>query len=345
MMHPGFFDVDERLAQLSKLGDPLEHLECTIPWEEFVSVLQTVHEKERKSNAGRKPYDPLLMFKVLILQSLYNLADDQVEYQIRDRLSFMRFLGLQIEDRVPDAKTVWLFRERLKELGLVERLFNRFADVLEAQGYLAKQGQIIDASIVKAPIQRNPREENEKIKGGEAPENWSENKRRQKDCDARWTKKHAKSYYGYKNHISVDAPHKFIRTYAVTPANVHDSQVFDTVLDMDNADPQVWADSAYRSEETETALTDAGFESHIHEKGQSNAPLTEAEQARNRERSKTRVRVEHIFGSQENEQGGKLVRTIGLARAAVKIGLMNLTYNLRRFVYLENRREGASAPA
>jgi len=308
-------------------------------------LLQKGHEKKRKSKAGRKPYDPVLMFKVLILQSLYNLADDQVEYQIRDRLSFMRFLGLKIEEAVPDAKTVWLFRERLKRHGLIEPLFNRFADVLEAQGYLARQGQIIDASIVKAPIQRNRREENENIKRGEVPADGSQNKRRQKDTQARWTKEHGKSYYGYKNHISVDAPHKFIRTYAVTPANVHDSRVFDSILDMENADPQVWADSAYRSEQTEAALAGAGFESHIHEKAQSNAALSEEQQTRNRERSKIRARVEHTFGSQQNEQGGKLVRTIGLARAAVKIGLMNLTYNMRRFVYLENRKGGASAIA
>lgn len=344
-MQPGFFDADNRLAQLSELGDPLELLSCTIPWEEFAELMRSVHEKERKSNAGAKPFDPLLMFKILVLQTYYNLSDDQVEYQIRDRLSFMRFLGLQIEDRVPDAKTVWLFRQRLGELGLTERLFERFADVLEAHGYQARKGQIVDASIVKVPVQRNRRDENEIIKKGEVPEDWPENKRRQKDTDARWTKKHGKSYYGYKNHISIDAEHKLIREYLATPANVHDSQAFDAVLDFENADPEVWADSAYRSEETEQELDDAGFESRIHEKGQSNAPLSPAQQERNRERSRTRVRVEHIFGSQENEQGGKFLRTIGLARAAVKIGLMNLVYNFRRFVYLKKRKSSAAATA
>jgi len=344
-MQPGFFDADNRLAQLSKLGDPLELFACTIPWGEFSEPLKRVHEKERKSNAGRKPFDPLLMFKVLVIQTYYNLSDDQVEYQIRDRLSFMRFLGLKIEDAVPDAKTVWAFHERLKALDLIDPLFARFEDVLSAHGYEARKGQIIDASIVQAPVQRNRREDNEKIKRGEVPADWSEAKRRQKDTDARWTKKHAKSYYGYKNHISIDAEHKLIRAYRATPANVHDSQAFDAVLDFDNADPRVWADSAYRSEETEQALDEAGFESHIHEKGQSNAPLSPAQQERNRERSKTRVRVEHIFGSQENEQGGKFLRTIGLARAAVKIGLMNLVYNFRRFVYLQSRKSRASAAA
>jgi len=344
-MQPGFFDAENRLAQLSKLGDPLEVLSCTIPWQEFADLLSAVHEKQRKSSAGRKPFDALLMFKILVLQTYYNLSDEQVEYQIRDRLSFMRFLGLAIEDPVPDAKTVWVFRERLKALGLVERLFSRFAAVLAAQGYEARQGQIIDASIVKAPVQRNSREENAQIKRGEVPEDWSQEKRRQKDVDARWTKKRGKSDYGYKNHIGVDVENKLIRDYEVTPANVHDSQVFDQVLDFENPDPRVWADSAYRSEEAELALAGAGFESHIHEKGQSNAPLSDAQNAHNRQRSKIRVRVEHIFGSQENEQGGKFLRTIGKARAAVKIGLANLVYNFRRFVYLENRKRWASAVA
>ena len=117
------------------MGDPLEHLASAIPWESFRPLLERVHEKERKSNAGRKPLDVVLMFKVLILRSLYNLADKQVEYQIRDRLSFARFLGLGIEDEVPDEASVWRFRERLKELDLIEGLFNRFGDYLAAEGY------------------------------------------------------------------------------------------------------------------------------------------------------------------------------------------------------------------
>lgn len=340
-----FFDVENRLQSVSKMGDPLERLAATIPWESFRPLLARVHEKERKSNAGRKPIDVVLMFKVLILQTLYNLADAQVEYQIKDRLSFARFLGLGVEDSVPDATTVWNFRERLKELELMEVLFDRFGDYLAAEGYQAKQGQIVDASIVPVPIQRNSREENRRIKKGEVPEDWSEDKREQKDVEARWTKKNGKSYFGYKNHIDVDAEHKLIRTFEVTPANVHDSQVFDDLIDPDNADPGVWADSAYRSEETEAVLDQAGYESHICEKGQAGQSLSSEQEARNRKRSKVRSRVEHIFGFQQNSMGGKLIRTIGLARAEVKIGLMNMTYNLMRYLQLTKRREGAPAAA
>ena len=335
--------IRARLESLSRLGDPLEALNERIPWETFRPVLEAVRQKPRKSNAGRKPFDVVLMFKMLVLQSLYNLADEQVEYQVRDRLSFMRFLGLDVMSRIPDGTSVWLFRERLKALGLMNPLFDQFGDFLTASGYQARSGQIIDASIVRVPIQRNSREENARIKAGEVPEDWSEAKCEQKDVEARWTEKHGKQYYGYKNHIDVDAEHKLVRTYEVTPANVHDSQVFDAVIDPDNADPGVWADSAYRSEETEAVLKQAGYVSHIHEKGQKDRPLTEAQQQRNRARSRVRCRVEHVFGFQQNSMGGKQLRTIGLARAMAKIGLMNLTYNLMR--YLQLSRRGTSVPA
>ena len=345
MPQPGFFDIDRRLDSISRMGDPLERLATDIPWELFRTMLEPVHEMDRKSAAGRKPRDVVLMFKILILQTLYNLADEAVEYPIRDRLSFMRFLDLEMSDGVPDGTTVWRFRERLTELELTKPLFDRFGDHLTQAGLEARQGQIIDASIIPVPIQRNRREENRRIKAGEVPEDWDEHKRRQKDTDARWTKKHGKSHFGYKNHINVDAEHKFIRTFETTPANVHDSQVFDAVLDPDNADPQVWADSAYRSEATEAALSEAGYESHICEKGQSNQPLSDAQQAANRRRSKVRARVEHVFGFQENSLGGQLIRTIGKARAAVKIGCMNLTYNLMRYLQLTKPRGGAPAAA
>ena len=340
-----FFEVENRLQSVSKMGDPLERLAAMIPWESFRSQLAKVHEKERKSNAGRRPLDVVLMFKILILQTLYNVSDEQIEYQIRDRLSFARFLGLGIEDEVPDATSVWRFRERLKELDLMAGLFNRFGDYLAAEGFQAKQGQIVDASIVPVPIQRNSREENRRIKEGEVPEDWDEAMREQKDVQARWTQKNGKSSFGYKNHIDVDAEHKLIRTFVVTPANVHDSQVLDDLIDPDNEDPGVWADSAYRSEETEAVLEEAGYESHICEKGQAGKPLRAEQEANNRQRSKVRSRVEHVFGFQQNSMGGKFIRTIGQARAEVKIGLMNMTYNLMRYLQLTKRRESAPAAA
>ena len=296
------------------------------------------YDTERKSPAGRKPWDEIVIFKALVLQALYNLSDDQIEYQIRDRLSFMRFLGLGVEDRVPDAKTVWLYRETLAQAGMVEALFDVFDGHLKSQGYLAMGGQIVDASIVSAPRQRNSRDENNAIKEGNPPADWKPKKKAQKDVDARWTKKHGKSYFGYKNHVGIDRRHKLVRRYAVTDAAVHDSQKLDDLLDPENTASDVWADSAYRSQETEEKLAERGLRSRIHRKANRGKLLSQRAQEANRTRSKVRARVEHVFGHQHTSMAGKIVRTIGIGRAKAKIGLTNLVYNMSRFVFLERAR-------
>ena len=330
------FDLDFRLNELTAGGDPLVQLDKAIDWERFRLYTDSIHEKERKSNAGRKPFDSVMMFKILILQSLYNLSDDAMEYQIRDRLSFMRFLGLSLGDRVPDAKTIWLFREQLIEAELVEPLFALFDQFLADHGFAATKGQIIDASIVQARRQRNTREENEVIKQGETPEEWDEQpeKQRQKDVDARWTVKNNKTHYGYKNHVCVDVEHKFVREWAVTDAARHDSQVFEELIDEDNTRREVWADSAYFSEEIVDKLEQWGYRARIQRKGNRGHALTEWEKRGNRMRAKTRARVEHVFGIQKMRAGDLLIRCIGIIRARCKIGLRNLAYNLSRYARL-----------
>jgi len=333
MLQPGLFDMEDRLRQLNQGGDPLPRLNAMIDWELFRGDLEAIRDRERKSNAGRPPFDVVLMFKILVLQSLYNLSDDATEYQIRDRLSFMRFLGLPLGDRVPDAKTIWLFREQLTDAGLIEPLFVRFDQYLHANGFAARKGQIIDASIVSAPRQRNTREENATIKQGRTPEAWKENphKQRQKDSHARWAKKNGVTYYGYKNHVCVDAKHKLIRRWVVTDAAVHDSQVFEPLLDDDNTCADVWADSAYRSPQNMETLARGGFRERLQRKGARGRPLSEAERRGNRTRSKVRSRIEHVFGVQTMRAGGLLLRSIGILRARCKIGLRNLAYNMDRF--------------
>lgn len=329
-MQPSFFDHQNRLDLLEQLGDPLPKLERTVDWDAFRLLLGSAYKNSDPGKGGRPPYDAVLMFKVLVLQHFYHLSDDQTEFQIRDRYSFCRFLGLTPEDKVPDAKTIWVYRERLKELGLVEALFSELLRQIDAAGFTARKGQIIDAAIVPAPKQRNTREENVQIKAGDAPEQWSDHKRCQKDVEARWTRKHGKTHYGYKNHISVDRQHKVVRNYAVTSAEVHDSRVFEVLLDDKNSSGSVWADSAYRSAEREAALPEAGYRSHIHRKATRKRSLNHREQEANRKRSMVRARVEHVFAQQRN----RLVQTIGLARAEVKVGMMNIVYNMRRLVWL-----------
>ena len=269
-MQNSLLDLQNRYASLSEAGDPLERLNAVIDWEMFRPILSRIDPTERKSAAGRKPTCRVLMFKMLILQRLHNLSDERLQYQVSDRLSFMRFLGLELAGNVPDARTVWAFREALKQYQLTDALFERLNQALAARGVELKSGQIIDATFVFVPIQRNGRETNAIIKADAVPIDWGKTpaKLAQKDCDARWTKKGGQSHYGYK--------------------------------------------------------------SQIHERAYRNKPLTEAQALSNTEKSRVRARVEHVFGAMENDMGGIFLRSIGAARAKVGVGLMNLTYNLKR---------------
>ena len=192
----GLFDEQERLEKLSGKQDPLERLSAHIDFEYFRKPLETFLSKDiDRTKGGRPAYDYVLMFKILILQRYYNVSDDAIEYAILDRLSFMRFLGLCINDPVPDAKTIWLFRDRLSAGKMTEQLFTHLDELLDKDGIIVHKGKLVDASIVEVPIQRNSREENEELKEGKVPEEWDEHKLRQKDTDAKWVKHNFKSYF------------------------------------------------------------------------------------------------------------------------------------------------------
>ena len=294
-----------------------------------------MREKERKSNAGRKAYDSVMMVKIVILQSLYNLSDAQMEQQILDRLSFMRFLGLSIGDNVPDEKTIWAFKEGLAKAGLAKELFTTFDKFLRKNGFEARKGQIVDASLVSVPKQRNTREENKAIKKSGKVDGWDTNKACQKDTDARWTVKNGNNYYGYKNHICIDVEHKLIRGFEVTNASVHDSNVFVGLLDKKNSSMDVGADSAYRSSSSLKYLEENGYREHIQRKGNRGKKLTQREIRGNHTRSRIRSRVEHIFGVQAMRMGNCILRGVGIFRAQCKIALRNLAYNLSRYSLLQ----------
>jgi transposase, IS5 family len=331
--------LSARYEKLHQKQDLLVRLNQVIPWEAFRPQLNQIHAKVRKSAAGRKATDVVVLFKMLVLQQLHNISDESLEYQVNDRLSFMQFLGFDLMSEVPDATTVWLFRKHLREAGLVENLFEQFDGYLITQGYAAKGGQIVDATLIPVGVQHNTKAENVQIKAGEVPTSWTEKPHRQaqKDGDARWTKKRGKSYFGYKDHIEIDAAHRLIRRYVVTDAAVWDGQVLGQLLDADNDADTIWGDSAYRSATIEAVLGLMGFESAINERAYRNRPLTAAQTAQNKERSGIRARVEHVFGAWIMGMGGKFLRTVGLANAKVQLGLKNLTYNLIRFTWLETR--------
>jgi IS5 family transposase len=340
----GLFDGAARAAKLLATKDFLDRVKRYVGWEDFRPLLDASLRRSDGAKGGRPAYDAVLMFKVLVLQALYNLSDEATEYAILDRQSFMGFLDLELHDAVPDARTIWLFRETLGQAGAVEKLFARFDEMLAAKGLAASGGQMIDATFVEAPRQRNSRDDNKHIKEtGAAPAGWSDKKAAHKDVDADWTKKNGVSFYGYKNHANVDRKHKLIRRYTVTPASVHDGHELENVLDPSNDGKEVWADSAYRSSDQEERLKAGGYTSRIHERAWRNKPLSEEQKAANTEKSRVRARVEHVFGHIETAMRGCFVRTIGRSRAEAKIGLENLAYNIQRFTFLAGQSARAAS--
>jgi len=307
-----------------------------INWEIFRPIITPIFEIKERGIGGRPPFDYITMFKILVLQRYYNLSDDQIEFQILDRTTFMRFLDLEISDKVPDSKTIWLYRENLTESGIIEKLFTRFHLELERLGYVGNEGKMVDASFVEVPRQRNNREENKEIKEGKTPEEWKNkpHKLSQKDIEARWTKKNNVTFYGYKNHVKVDTKSKLIDKYAITPASEHDSQELANLLEEKDAGQDFHADSAYTGDVQEKTIEKVRMKNLVNEKGYKNKPLSDKQKASNKAKSKIRARVEHVFGFVENSMNGSLIRTIGIIRAKAVVGLMNLTYNIFRYIQL-----------
>lgn len=332
---PGLFDASERLEELHKMGDPLARLDAVIDWSAFEPVLDLIPKAEPKGPGGRPGFPPLLMFKVLAIGSLYNLSDAQLEFQITDRHSFKRFLGITDADKSPDEKTIWAFREMLVANNLFDRAFDVFHNDLEKRGLFARKGQMIDATFVDVPRQRNSREDNAKIKEGQKPEGWEEKPEMacQKDLDARWTKKNNEKHYGYKNHVKVDSKSKLIDKFTVTDAAVHDSQVLDELLS--EGDPTTYVDSAYTGPACEAAFERKHVTGKVIERAYRNKPLTARQRKSNRTKSRIRVRVEHVFGTMCMCMRAACNRCIGMNRNQGTVAMTNLVYNMIRFEQIE----------
>lgn len=326
------FDAQNNKENLSAMGNPLERLAQVIDFEMFRESLEdTFLNKAKKNNAGAKPYDVVMMFKIMVIKHYYNLSDHQVEYQILDRQSFKEFLGLASGDKIPDEKTIWAFSEKMAQTGLAEKLFQQFVDELNVKGLIFNEGQIIDASFVLAPKQHNSRDENKKIKNGEGEDLWDDkpNKKSHKDIDAKWTQKGGQNYFGYKNHAKVDLKSKFIKKCFVSEASLHDSQALKFLLDESDEGQPLYADSAYVGQGN--ILEQWHIKDLICEKGYRNRPLTEEQKESNRKKSTFRSRVEHVFGFEEGSMNRLTTRTIGLVRAKTHVIFTNLIYNFCRF--------------
>jgi IS5 family transposase len=306
-----------------------------------------------------------MMFKILVIQAQNDLSDERAEFLINDRPSFMRFLGLSLGDRVPDATTIWLFdvqspsaRERLVNAGAIRWLFARLDRAVRDAGYIAMAGQIVDASLVAAPKQRNTEDEKAAIKANRIPEAWKQKpaKLRQKDRDGRWTVKFTKAKpkadgkkqvdvavpsFGYQNQVSIDREHGLISRWAVTDAaKFEGAKLCDGLLDKTNKASSVWADTAYRSKANEDFLAANGFTPKVHRTKPQGRPMPKRTARANAKKSAVRARVEHVFAEQKDRMD-LFVRTISLPRAELKIGMANLVYNIKRTLWLDSR----AAPA
>jgi len=346
MKQTRLFGTETQLERLSKLGDPLEKANELIDWEMFRSPIETAIRKDM-SKGGRPPFDAVLMYKITMLQQWYGLSDMGIEYQINDRLSFMRFLGLEIGDKVPDGNTIWDFKEALKEKEVDRKLFDLFNKKLEEQGIITHKGSIIDASFVTVDKRHTTKNDNEHLKNGEELEDLpakcserikdgeiksADNVLNQMDTDARWAKKGDESFFGYKDHVKCDADSKIIVDFSVTDASVHDSQEFVDLID--EKDNEVSADSGYVGEEFRKKILESypHIKLHICAKGVRNNPLTDEQKASNREISRTRSRIEHIFGYMTRFMAGITSRVHGFDRVKRDVTAKNLAYNLKRYM-------------
>ena len=356
MEQRSLFGLSEHLERISKIGDPLEVLEATVDFEYFRGWLVEGLGYGDGAKGGRPPFDPVSMFKALILQAQHNLSDARMEFMIRDRLSWMRFLKFDLGGPTPDENTIRLFRNKLTETGTLRRVMKAFDWQLQKKGYIPMSGQIVDASLVPAPKQRNTDAEKEAIKTGKSAEEiWPDepNKAAQKDVDARWTVKIggkirfdkdekplpqiALPVFGYKSHIAIDRRFGFIRECAATSASHADGRMLPRLVATDNTSSEVWADSAYRSRRNEKWLASKMLVSRIHRRKPAGKPMPQNIARANAARSSIRAAVEHVFAHQKN-RFGLFIRTIGIARAEAKLILANIAYNFDRLIFHERAR-------
>lgn len=307
----GLFDYQDRLNELKKHKTVLDRLNQAIDWELFRAPLEQNLNYSDQSKGGRPPYDPVFMFKIVVLQKYYGLSEEDTEFQILDRFSFQRFLGLDVSSPVPDKNTVWLFKNRLGVEG-IKALFSTFEQKLYEMGLTATEGKIIDATIVETKRSHKKEE-------GESDDDLTPG--------PRWTKKRGKSYFGLKNHIKMNAQSKLIEDYTATPADLHDGSQVQGLID-EERDGEIHADSAYVGKKE--LLEEKGIKASINHRPYRNTPLTEEQKAENKLMSKVRARVEHVFGFQANSMNRHRLRTLDWDRGCFQIGLGNLVYNLCR---------------
>jgi len=268
------------------------------------------------SHGGRPACRVGVLLRVMILQHLYGLSDPQTEVQLKDRLSFQKFVQLDAHEAVPDESTICRFRQRLIQCGLHEHLLALLNAQLEARGYIVKRTTLVDATLVESSRKRP---DAQAARTGQAP-----------DADARYTRKYSQSYYGYKAHVSSDGEHQLVRTAVISSANANDADLLERVAPTDAS--RLYADKAYDTKANAAWLRQHGIESQIAKKGAHHIKLTEQDHADNRRKSRVRGGIERIFAHWKQWQHYRRVRYLGLAKNQLELTLKAVAYNLKRLV-------------
>lgn len=307
-----FADVNtfQKFKRITRREKFLAEMEQVVPWKKLCDIIEPFYPKGDK---GRPPIGLERMLRIHFLQSWFNLSDPGVEEALYDMESMRRFVGIDLgNEPAPDETTVCKFRRLLEENGLGAKIFEEVNAHLEAKGVRLSEGTIVDATIVAAPSS-------------------TKNKEKKRDPEMHSTKKGNQYYFGMKVHIGVDSKTKCVHSLETTSANVHDSKVLGDLLR--GEEKAVWGDSAYMGKTEEIESGAPGAVDNTHKRGTKNKKLSEEDKARNNELSRTRVRVEHVFGVVKNIFGFRKVRYKGLSKntnfVRVLFALANI-YMVRR---------------
>jgi transposase, IS5 family len=319
-----------RRKKSSKAVAMLAKISEIVNWSELAAIVRVL-DKTQTGKGGRPPIDFEVKLKMLFLQYTFNLSDEELEDQLIDRLSFQQFAGLSYDEEIPDFTTIWHFKEALVKQQLMDKIFVAIVSQIEKHGLILKKGTMVDAMIIESstrPLSNKKREELE------------EKPSQQIDTEAKSTVKNGKKYFGYKGHVGVDAESKIIRKRTFTAANVHDSKELENVISGD--EQSIWADKAYPNKEAKRKARANGIYYGILDKAKRGKKLSSKQQKRNRQKSRVRASVEHVFGYFKKKLKVTEVGAKTKLRNALRFDMWCIIYNINRVSFLLKRQKSAT---
>jgi IS5 family transposase len=305
--------ADHLVGERSRRNDRLEGLAQALDWGSLEALLSPIHSAPR----GAPGYAPLVMLKVVLLQQWYGLSDPEMEAALADRLSFLRFVGLSLDEPTPDHSTISRFRGALIKHGLGDALFAAVQRQLDGRGLIVRRGTLVDATL---------------ISGAAAKPSIAEGSLSPVDPDARWGKKGRQAFHGYKLHIAVDQGSHLIRAAHLTPANRNDCELGPDLVQGD--EQIVYGDMGYDNAAIRTKLADLGIANGVMKRPHKTGPLTPEQLARNAALRPIRAPVERVFGTLKRTYRLNRMRYIGLVRNKLHMMMLAIAMNLRRSVVL-----------